>query len=270
MDFFKKIDTDYDYRDYTHAKIQIALATNFKFDDVCLDIEIDVILIDREFFKAQTSTISIRTMTTSLKIRDLDTTKYQSFEYAIVDIYLSSTRSTNDEKINALIRREIYLIDNLKANMLIENDIIDLEKIVIDMHKRETLITSCEITIFLEIKTQSDVVNRSVPLRKTTIIPSRIEMSISIHYTNIFNSRDFLFESEKECVSLALYAHMIDVFTRAILVRNDKEQLVRIRRNQRLDRVSKINFSNVFLIDSSDESIHQLAIQELKIVHQNK
>ncbi len=121
-------------------------------------------------------------MATPLEVRGLGTTKHRSFEYAISDIYIPGWK--NEQKVIAHIRREIHLVDDLKANMLIGNDIIEPEGIVIDAKKREMHIGSCDITAKVEIKSSKSVI-RPIHLRKTTIIPPRAEMPIAVHHSGI-------------------------------------------------------------------------------------
>ena len=47
------------------------------------------------------------------------------------------------------ITRDFYIIDNLKANMLIGMDILYLEKAVIDLLVRKILFSSCEHIVVL-------------------------------------------------------------------------------------------------------------------------
>ena len=92
-------------------------------------------------------------------------------------------------------------------------------------------------------------------------------MIISVHNVNLFVSRDFLFESKN--TKLIMYAHLVDVSTIAILIRNDKNISVKISRNYRLNRVFELDFSNVFHIDNSDDVRH-LAIKKSKTSHKDE
>jgi len=112
-------------------------------------------------------------MTTLLEVRSLRTIKHQSFKYAIFDLYISSRKDEQD--VIAHIRREVHLVDNLKTNMLIDNDVIEPKSIVIDAKKREVYIDNCDVTTHVEIKSFKFVI-RSIHLRKIIIISSRMEM----------------------------------------------------------------------------------------------
>ena len=57
----------------------------------------------------------------------------------------------DDNFIKIFIRREIYLIDNFKINIFIENDIIVSKEIVLNLIKKQILINNCEITIVFDV-----------------------------------------------------------------------------------------------------------------------
>jgi len=204
-------------------------------------------------------------MTTSLEVRSLETIKHQSFEYAISNLYIPSRKDEQD--ITVHIRREVHLVDNLKANMFIDNDVIEPKSIVIDVKKREVYIDNCDVTTHVEIKSFKFVI-RSIHLQKTTIISSRTKMSLVVHHFDVSKDRDFLFEFENNTI-LAFYANMINASTKAIIARNDNDKSMQISRNYRLDHVVEINYSNAFVVEARNEDVRNLIVRELKITHQD-
>ena len=265
VNFASDVDTDYDFKDWNYVKIRVSLSLVVESADVCLDIDVDVSLMNRTFFKIQTSNTLVRTMISSLQIRDLSTNRHQTWKYAVCDIYLS--KSKNDKNVISLIQREVHLVNNLKVNMLIDNDIIDSEQFIIDMKIKQTTIENIDVSISIEVKSTKTSLQRLIHLKKIVIISSHIEMIISVHNVNLSVSRDFLFESENS--KLVMYVHLIDVSTTAILIRNDKNISIKISRNYRLDRVSELDFSNVFHIDNSNDVRH-LAIKKSKTSHRDE
>ena len=67
-------------------------------------------------------------------------------EYVLILIYLPEVKK-NGNKALTCVTREIHLINNLKANLLMGNNIIGSEKIVLDISKNEVSIDSCDIII---------------------------------------------------------------------------------------------------------------------------
>ena len=72
-------------------------------------------------------------MASPLKVYRVGNSKYKTSEYIIVLIYLPGLSNNGKEKVLVYIRRELYLVDDLRAKMLISNDILGPKKFVIDI-----------------------------------------------------------------------------------------------------------------------------------------
>ena len=70
-------------------------------------------------------------MSASISIRDLRFKIHHSNEYTILIFYIKNILLDNTRAF-AQITREIHIIDDLKANMLIEADILTSKRIIID------------------------------------------------------------------------------------------------------------------------------------------
>ncbi len=139
-----------------------------------------------------------------------------------------------------MIQREIHLIDNLKVNMLIDNDILDLGRIIIDEVNNKVIIFSCnDMIISTEIRTLiKKMINKIVHARTITIISSLSMMFILIHNANLLKNRDFLFESID--ANIFIYAHAINFFIIFIMIKNDFINVIKISRNSRLETIIEI------------------------------
>ena len=76
--------------------------------------------------------MKIRRITSSLRVKNLDSTIHDIDEYVLILMYISASRK-NDIEILYRIFREIYLISNLKTHLFIDNNVIDLERIMLDI-----------------------------------------------------------------------------------------------------------------------------------------
>ena len=175
----------------------------------------------------------------------------------------------NDKSTVSMLRREIHLIDNFKTNMLIDNDVFDSKNVVINSIKRQTFIINTEITIFVNIRSSKTSIQRSIYIRKITVISSQFEIAIFIHHVSFSISKNFLFESIDD-INFILYVHLVNASISVILIRNERNQTIQISRNFRLDRITKLNFSNVFQIsiENVDNAKH-LTIKKSKFTHKN-
>ena len=82
-------------------------------------------------------------------IRELNINKYMFDEYVIIDMYFLSQQ--NNKFVMIKIIREIYLIDDLKINILIDNDCIDSKKISVNNAQDTAHINSCNVIINIDI-----------------------------------------------------------------------------------------------------------------------
>ena len=85
--------------------------------------------------------MKIRKISSYLRVKELDSTMHNIDEYMLILIYLSGLKR-DDNKALTYIIREIHLVSNLKANLLMRNNIIRSEKIMLDVSKSEVRISS--------------------------------------------------------------------------------------------------------------------------------
>ena len=62
-------------------------------------------------------------------MRGLDFNKHQTFKYAIFSLFFSRKNKVDKYITTKIASREVYIINNLKIKMLIEINVIILEKI---------------------------------------------------------------------------------------------------------------------------------------------
>ena len=242
VDFSKNVDTDHDFRDWSYARIHVALFFIVDVESVCLDIDAEIAFCDRQFFKKQASNVFIRIMITLISVRELDVDKHITVEYVILFMYFSDQK--NDVTIKIKIIRKIHLIDNLKINMLLSNDVIESKKIDVSISNKSIYIDNYEVIVSFEVRTSRVIVQTSVHARKITVISSHSELILSVHYTTVSFDRDYLFESDE--LNFSLYAHLIDFNFKHIVVRNENNHAVHIFRNCRVDHMIEIDFIKVF------------------------
>ena len=174
----------------------------------------------------------------------------------------------NDQKITSLFKRKIHLVDNLKVNILLSNDIIKFENFVIDMIKRHEIIDSIDIIILLKIRFLKLTIQRFIHFKKITIISSHVELIVIVHHVEFSITKDFLFESN-DSLNFILYAHFVDAFIKSIIVCNDREFSIINSRNFRLDKVFEIDFSNDFHIDIDDDDVKYFVVKKFKFIHKD-
>ena len=258
VDFSKNVDIEQNFQNWSYARIQVTLSSTAEIESICLNTDAEIALCDRQFFMKQTSDVSIRIMIILISVRELNVDKHMTTEYVILFMYFSDQK--NDNLVRAKIIREIHLIDNLKTNMLLKNDVIDSEKIDVNISNKSAYIDSCEIIVNLEVRTFRISIQTSVHARKITIVSSHSELMLLVHYTTMSFDRDYLFESNE--LNFSLYVHLINFTFKHIVVRNESNQAVHISRNCRVDHMIEIDFVNAFQIHVDEvEKIADLTLR---------
>ena len=97
--------------------------------------------------------------------------KHRTDEYIITPIYISGKAKNETTATAKLAPREIHIVDNLRANILIGIDIITPKGIDILASKRVAYITSCDIKAPIEVLSTRPLVRRVVSAKKAMVIP---------------------------------------------------------------------------------------------------
>ena len=83
-----------------------------------------------------------RTMAPPLKVRGIGASKHETDEYILEPLYFPAI-SENGQRVVVPIKRELHLVDKLRANILIGNDIIGPEGITMDIAKEKAYVPGC-------------------------------------------------------------------------------------------------------------------------------
>jgi hypothetical protein len=188
-------------------------------------------------------------MFASLTVRKVSEVTHTTKEYILVSIYFSKTSDSNKSVLIKIVR-EIHIIENLKANMLIENDVLDSEEFVLDVSNKSVYIKSCNIIIELKIRSRETFFRKNVVVESIITISSRQEQRISVNMS-LSEDRDFLFTFFKNAI-VTLYYHLVNAKTTMIIARNESEEIKKLSAKYKLEDVSEINYDKCFRISKLD------------------
>jgi hypothetical protein len=236
--FIANKDYELTFRKWNYAEAFVKLRSDLIDENyVCLNIDTEVSLTDKNFVLKSLSKTHIHLMTSFLIVRDIDANVHETKKYVNFSIYLLSKEDFN--KMTE-IHREMHLMKELKTNMLINNDILESEEIIIDVQQKRITIRNCESMIIeIKIHQREFFVRRNVINQFVNLISSEAYVKISYKIIELFSNRDFLFESSSE-MSIFIYAHVIDVWTTDVIVRNESAKSMKISRNFKLEIAQKI------------------------------
>ena len=145
--------------------------------------------------------------------------------------------------------KEIYIIDKLKANILISIDIIVPEGIDIITSKAIILIRSYKVKVLVKVKGIGKTIRHPVYTKNIVIILPYLETQILVYYTALLD-RNFLFEPAE--TPLSLYAYLINASITAVLAKNNSNIPIKIPRNLKLGTICDTDFNNCFQVTPED------------------
>lgn len=156
---YTSLRSGFGFKGWTYAIAAVTLALEHlpqSFDPnsmACLNTSCGIILVDRNWLLKRLSGQKINTMSISLKVRGIGTFKHEFSEFAALFLYFSS-RNNVGNLVYALLQYKIHLVEDLQANLLINNNIMSSEAMVINLGKKSTLIGAYGIIIDVNAKQQ--------------------------------------------------------------------------------------------------------------------
>lgn len=134
--------------------------------------------------------------------------KYKSGYFALTMLYFLGTDEKSRE-VYASITCELHLVDGLKANTLVENDVLCTEGFAVNFYNYSALIYSCGVKIDISARQHSEFLKYRALASASTIIPPRSEALVAFQHIKLPDSCDFLFCPAPE-QHLTLYSHLLN------------------------------------------------------------
>ena len=129
--------------------------------------------------------------------------------------------------------------------MFIKNNLIESKEININIMIKLIYIKNYDVIIALNVKSSRIVIQTSIYARKIILTFLYIKIILLIYINDIvLNNRNFLFEFDN--LNVLLYVYLININFKNIFVKNNNNKTIQISRNYRINRMIKLNFSNVF------------------------
>ena len=241
------VDIDYAFRQYYYVITIMSLLSEQKFEIDYLNSKCAINLINRFFLIKIYLELFVRTITNFIIIREIEFNKHKTSKYVIIFLYF-----LDENVIVILTLREIHIVNDLKINVLININIVILEKIDILTSQAKAEINNYNINVFIKIRIKDRAVVHLMHIKKLIIISPHIQLTIPIYYFNFLN-RDFFFELDH--LDSILYAHFVDSFLHAILIKNNSNQHVKILKNLHLNTIQKADFDNCYYITFEKKNV---------------
>ena len=223
---------------------------------ICFDIDAESFFDDRKFIAKQISNYVDRIVRKPkvLKINDIEFTTITINECISIDFSVSS--KVNDKSVTTCFIRYVYLMNDLKINILLDNDILKSKNIVFHVKKEKLTINSCEdFFASLNVITKNDVrVKRTIRAQVNVTIFAHSCFVISIKLREFkLSNRDMLFNSnhiKRFDKKNEVFVHLVNFNFFFVQTRNTIDQSIVITRSERLNTLNKCEENGCYLADS--------------------
>ena len=112
----------------------------------CLDTGCGVTLVDKDWLLRQLPGQKIKEISTFLKVRRIGASKHEFNQFAELSLFFPG-ENTEGEMVYTSIKCELHLVEALRANILIGNDILAPEGFVINIGLGHAVVGSCGVKI---------------------------------------------------------------------------------------------------------------------------
>ena len=221
----------------------------------CIDTGCEMFMMNRKYLKNNVPDFEKRIKhSDSVKIREIDDSIVISFDYINVNFSISETLS--DKPVVTKFFRDLHIVNNLSAKILIDMNIIGSEKITISATKLR--IDSCQrILINVSAKIKDSAVKRVVicAIATTLSFHFSIMILIKVRENVALSDRDFIFhfssnfilEPEDETLS-----HIVNANINMIQISNASDHSITISRRMRLEMLCDYDEEDCYLTSSNN------------------
>ena len=199
-------------------------------------------------------------------VRGIGSNQHTTAEYVDLDMYIPGRHDDDGRPVEALLRCQAFVVNDLRAKMLVGMDILATEDIDLIISTRSGYIGSCRTTFDLTIAAPPrSFIKQNVMLEKSISIPARSHMAVPIERV-ILPPGDYMFEPTHGC-SVALFAAVVDSSFHAVLARNDSEQAVLLPKRLQVGSIMDLEFDSCYHLEDAEEA-QEMAIRLPKQTHQ--
>ena len=178
---------------------------------ICADTGCTMSLIDWKFMMQHISNAGnlIWKLVVPIPVWGLRVVHHLCTDWLLIKMFLTGT--VKGKTVVTKIFREIHVVEDLKANILLRMNILISEEVIIDLLSQTLKLTKAEgIKIPIQIKVKDNVnVNHIIRVKKQTVVPLKSVGQVLIQLAGkhqVLSNHNFLFELQKGSV----YTHFVD------------------------------------------------------------
>ena len=261
------IDSDYEFRKWHYAQVQIIHAVDSAISIVekYFDFDCTISLMNRNFL----TTIShdeFRTTTHFIRVRNINFRQHDNSKYVKLKFYIRD-KTIIDKSVTIHFRRKMHVANDLKIKIFIDMNIIESKIIDVLMNNNILHVENCDVIAFIiiKLKNNDERVNRIIRVITIVIISFHFTIAIIVKFRDKSMSinRDYFFhfisnvrfESNDE-----FFVYIVDVNIDVVQIRNVINKSCIISRNVKIDNFHNFEEKNCYVVDSKNRHFAAIAV----------
>ena len=242
---------------YYYLRAMVKLSPRAIGELVCWDTGCSVTLIDRAFLETQLPRHRILQKDHPLLVRGIGANHHSTTQYVNLDIYVPGHHDSDGRPVEALLRHQAFVVDNLRAKMLIGMDILASEDVDLLISTRSGHIGTCRTKFELNVTPPRPFIKRDVVLERHVTIPAKAHLAIPIEHSEL-PTGDYIFKPANG-YPIALFAALVDSSFHAVLARNDSDQPIHLPRKLQVGSVMDLEADGCYHLEDSQQA-QELAV----------
>jgi len=195
-----------------------------------------MLLIDDNFLSNLRLKYLTRQSSVVVFVRDIENDKHLINDYLQLSIYLQDKIDNN--RVVAHFCQKVHVVKNLRAKLLLSMNIIDLERIIVNVNKRKLIIKSCHnLETKLKIKSKNNIrIKRVVKIKRSLVVVTYFVLEVPIVVRDeILPNKNYLFES----ILFDAYSYVANKKIFFVCVCNNRSMSLHISQYATLERLLK-------------------------------
>ena len=241
-------DTGLAFRSYHYATIPMGFTWKGVPYSVCLDTGCTMTLIDRQFLKELRLGRPLKKSQATISVRGVGTERHLTDDYLVMDLYIKG--KVEDKDAVAHLRREVHVVDNLKAKLLLGMDVMVPERMIVNLDLKKLTVGSCKgLKTSIKVTSKDNTrIRRTLKAERKIVVEANTIAKIPITFGEPLPDRDYLFEPRLP----GAYAHVVDASLSSIYVSNTSALPITIPRQANMGRLVEFEEQGCYQISPED------------------
>lgn len=259
-DFLSSRPLGHVFRGWHFATALASLSETADRINICVDSGCTLTVVDRTFLKSQCPEIEISTIENAVTVSGIGKDAHKTRDIVRLKVHMDAT--VQDEDVTVAVPCEAYVVNDLRANMLVGIDTLSMNRIDLMLasaqpHMRIRTCENAEVTLRVKVKEGNQRLTvKPVFSKEHTIVPANGSIAVPVHFKGSLDKNlDYIFQPCYSRVNLS--AHIVDHQLDWIVAYNTTNRDWAIPRRTRLGTISDYEGTEAYQVSSMADILAQ-------------